>query len=285
MIRSHRALRVGASAAAAMVATVVVIAQSTPAHAVPQWTTVTDTFPTTDQTYAYGNVSCPRPTYELSGGAAIVGDAASKSAVHVAGITLEGTGVSGSGHRHNWDVEPAWSLRVTAICGVVNGWEPVQAAALMTGPDEITKTVSVKCPSNKKVIGAGGANGKPWHMKLLSINPSSNLSSVTVTVTTTVKDDFVAWVKASAICIDPLPTQQLATAYSATNTSNKTVTVTCPDGLTVHGLGGGVTGAGWKAHITRLEPLNASTAVLEASSDVPGPVQGWSAYVHAICAA
>jgi hypothetical protein len=190
--------------------------------------------------------------------------------------------VHGNGQSHDWGYSGAWSLRITAICGVVNGGEVVVADEFL-GYNDVTKTVTVTCSPGKKVIGAGGSNHDAWHMKLVGIEPSADLTSVTVKVAHAGGTNFSSIFHASGVCVSPVRTQMLVTATSETSGLDKTVTVTCPGLSKVHGLGGGVTGGG-QNHITRLEPLSPSTAILEASADPGELVQAWSAHVHAICA-
>jgi hypothetical protein len=44
---------------------------------------------------------------------------------------MTGNGAYGGGQKHDFVDLRSWNLRVTAICGVVNGWEPVAAEFLM----------------------------------------------------------------------------------------------------------------------------------------------------------
>jgi hypothetical protein len=274
--------------AAALVATVAAVGVAAPASAVPQLTIVSATFPATFLWNGNGTVACPAPTVALGGGAGILGNAQAKDYAHVDGITPDFGGIWGGGQNHEPQVSPSpWSVRVTAICGLVNGWEVVQAIGVMVGPEDKIQTATATCPAGKKVIGAGGHDGKAWHFKLIGLDPSPDLTSVTVKSATVVDEEYLSGFKAYAICANPLRVQMLVTATSPTNTMDKLVTVSCPGGLSVHSLGGGVDGAAGYAHITRLELANSSTAVLEASEGPTGSglVQGWSAHVHAICAA
>jgi hypothetical protein len=270
---------------AILIGTVAFVGVAAPASAVPQLVMVTATFAPPNPWHGGDTVPCPASTVALGGGVAIVGDAQAKTYVHVDGFGPNLGGIWGAAQNHEAETSPSpWSVRVTAICGAVNGWETVEAVGVMVGPDETIKTATATCPAGKKVIGAGGHDGKAWNFKLIGVDPSPDLTSVTVKAATVVTGPYVNGFKAYAVCANPQRIQQLVTATSPTNTQNKLITVSCPGNLSVHGLGGGVVGAGGYAHITRLEPVNTTTAVLEASGPPTGLVQGWSAHIHAICA-
>jgi hypothetical protein len=136
------------------------------------------------------------------------------------------------------------------------------------------------------VIGAGGRNeGKP-HTVLDTIHISADLTSVTVEVFGL--DGFPPSAHAYAVCINPVPGQQLVTASSAYTSADKTLSVECPAGTQVHGVAGGMTGAGGQAYIDRLAPhgvgLAVSGADIDVREDADGDAGSWQATVQAVCA-
>ena len=269
-----------------------VVGVASPASAVPLLGTVTvTTAPTTPPDYfRSANAYCPWLTKNVGGGAAIIGDAKAKHSVHIDVLALgwDTSAVQGSAKEHDIDFTGAWSVRVTAICGFVTGLERIQAEQDIPVGD-LTGTATATCPGSKKVIGAGGGTSKNPSFKLTSIDPSADLTSVTVKTISPAPAAFEHHVSAVAMCIDPVPGQQLATATSPTNGSDKTVTVACPAGTQVHGTGGGLTATGGLAHITRLDnwgQVRTNSVTLEAANSGGGSlIAGWTAHVHAICAA
>jgi hypothetical protein len=269
-----------------------VVGVATPALAVPFLGTVTvTTAPTApDDYFRYADAYCPFPTVNLGGGAAVLGDVKAKHGVHI-DVLAPGWDISalqGSAKEHNVGFSGSWSVRVTGICGLPTGWEYVQAQQDIP-PGDLSGSVTATCPRSKKVIGAGGGTGKNPSFKLTSIDPSSDLRSVTVKTMSPGPAAFEHHVSAMAICIDPVPGQQLVTASSATNGQDKAVMVACPAGTKVHGVGGGLTGTGGLAHITRLDnwgQARTNSVILEAANSGGGNlITGWTAHVHAICAA
>jgi hypothetical protein len=268
-----------------------VVGVASPASAVPSLGTVTVTTAPTEpgDYFRYANAYCPVFTRNLGGGVAIIGDVQAKRSVHIDAMLPDwGTAVQGSAKEHDISFPGPWSVRVTAICGYVTGWEPIDATQDIP-PGDLTGTATATCPGSKKVIGAGGGTYKIPSFKLTSIDPSADLTSVTVKTISPAPAAFEHHVSAAAICIDPVPGQQLVTATSPTNIFDKSVSVACPAGTQVHGTGGGLTGAGGRAHITRLDNVGqarTNSVTLEAANSGGGPfVTAWTAHVHAICAA
>ena len=271
---------------------VAVVGVASPASAVPFLGTVTVTTASTTPPdyFRYANAYCPWLTKNLGGGVAVIGDAKAKHSVHIDVMALgwDTLAVQGSAKEHDTGFTGPWSVRVTAICGFVTGWERIDAEQDIP-PGDLTGTATATCPGSKKVIGAGGGTGKNPSFKLTGIDPSADLTSVTVKTISPAPAAFEHHVSAVAICIDPVPGQQLVTATSPTNGSNKSVSVACPAGTQVHGTGGGLTGTGGLAHITRLDnwgQARTNSVTLEAANSGGGSlIAGWTAHVHAICAA
>jgi hypothetical protein len=102
-----------------------------------------------------------------------------------------------------------------------------------------SKTVTASCPAGKKVLGPGGTIDMGLGEVVLDeIVPSADLTSVTVHGLEHGNSSRNWDVTAYAICADPLDYMLLVHDDSPQNTSSpKNVTVECPLGLRVYGLG------------------------------------------------
>jgi len=240
--------------------------------------------------FKWAEAVCPSGTRVLGGGADINGGS---NRVHISSmLPLDGPSgswwVTAMNDVHGYG-EP-WTITAFAICAPdVSGWEIVQADASAAAGATYTAT-EVTCPAGKKVIGAGASvSGGPRYI-LDSIDPVGDLSGVYVEVmgdeTTPLPDS--AWgAHAYAVCIDPLPGQQLVQTNTGWSTAEKTASVACPGGTRVHGSGGGMTGALGQAQLNRIGLHGTGTLGgidIDARPDLTGANSEWAAYVYAICA-
>ena len=122
--------------------------------------------------------------------------------------------------------------------------------------DSYDKTVTVRCPSGKKVIDAGGyienGGGK---VTLDDIFPDPDLNFVNATGLET--DSYGSnWrVHAYATCADSMPGLEWIKAQTATNSdSPKTLTVACSPGKTVLGAGDTITGGDGEVFVDEAVP-------------------------------
>jgi len=102
-----------------------------------------------------------------------------------------------------------------------------------------SKTVTASCPPGQKVFGPGGTIDMGLGEVVLDeIVPSADLTSVTVQGLEHGNSSRNWDVTAYAICADPVDYMLLVSDDSPQNTSSpKNVTVECPLGLRVYGLG------------------------------------------------
>jgi len=229
---------------------------------------------------------CPPGTSVLGGGADISGGA---NSVHMSSM-LPLAGFPDSFYATAMEdprgYSGAWTLTAWAICGSgVTGWQIVQAD-VAAEPGAIYAAAVATCPAGKKVIGVGGAisGGSPYVLD--SVDPGEDLTDAFVEVLgdETTPIDGSAWgAHAYAVCIDPVPGQQLVTATTGWSLANKTTSVTCPAGTRAHGVGGGLRGALGQAHLDRLAPRTTGADV-DARQDATGASSDWRAYAYAICA-
>ena len=273
----------------ALTATVASLLVATPAAAAPTLTTVMVTSPTNIDGFKGVNPACPRGTKLLGGGADILGGGHN---VHIAGINPLPGGefdnsmwvtavVSSSGGAG------PWSLTAWAICGAgVTGYEIVEAkAAAPMGVDYVSATAS--CPAGKKVIGAGGRQQGKAFIVLDGISVDADLSGVTVeSFSDETAHVTVPVAVAYAICVDPLPGQQRVTAATEWTSSDKLLSVGCPAGTRLYGLGGGLTGASGQAYLDGVLPYAGTLtgAQIDAREDHTGFSATWKANVYGICA-
>jgi hypothetical protein len=165
----------------------------------------------------------------------------------------------------------------------VPGLVQVQAASVS---NSVGKSVTVACPAGKLLVNAGGyVTGVVGEVVLDDITPNAGLGSVTVTGYET--DGTAAnWqVHAVASCADPLPGQRLVFNSSPNNSLNKAVTVTCPTGTNVIGLGSQTWGASLGDVIPdRITPNLGLTSVTVSAREDGTVTRNWQLSAYAICA-
>ena len=185
-----------------------------------------------------------------------------------------------------------WRLAAYAICAPPVRGRQIVSSGTIGGSGETDVSAHVTCPAGKKVIGAfGGIGGTSVHFVLDDVMPDFDLSGVGSEIQhdgTPVDFDENGSAFVFAVCVDPLPAQQLAFQASSASTGDKGVSVACPSGTKAHGAGAGLSGALGEAHLDRFAPsgLNGFGGVdVDARQDVDGSSTSWSAWAFAICAA
>ena len=254
-----------------------------PAFAVPNLLQVRVTTASTADGWKGLTATCPRRWTMLGAGADI---ADGGHGIHLAGMNLATGDNFASANVDKLGYAQPWALNSYAICGTQITGYSVEVADTPETPGNTYASATAYCPAGRKVIGAGGrTEGKP-HTVLDTIHVSGDLSSVTVEVFGL--DGFPPSAHAYAVCIRPVPGQQLVTASTGYTSSDKTLSVECPAGTQVHGVAGGITGAGGQAYIDRLAPhgvgLAVSGADIDLREDADGYAETWQATVQAICA-
>lgn len=234
------------------------------------------------------NAVCPAGTAILGGGADIVGGG---HGVQLGGLTPAPAGMPANSmwataNEDALGYAGSWHIAAWAICGSgVTGHEIVHASA--TGPvNSASASVTATCPAGKKVIGAGGRSaGKPSYV-LDTIGVSSGLDSVHAQTyaAESPTPGTAPLAEAYAICVNPVPGQQLVSASSGLNSADKTLSVSCPSGKRLHGTGGGMSGARGQAHLDMLSPNGNGAARIDAREDATGHGGNWKTDVYAICA-
>jgi hypothetical protein len=243
------------------------------------------------------DATCPAGTRILSGGGRVI--ATSDALSHLQILGLEPAWPDDRTERTRVAVRDFWSgpytTRSSAICGEVTGWEKLtnetMVSALLT-----SGSLTLTCPGQKKVVGIGGATIRLNYdltfnsFRLVGLEPAADLASATVTVAAPALNGSFTTLAATVICIDPLPGMVLVSATSNADQNDKTMSVDCPQGTNLRGIGGAITGAP-QGHLTRLDAVNlnavaVNTARIEAIHDatLTAPAADWAVRVDAICA-
>jgi hypothetical protein len=204
------------------------------------------------------------------------------------GVLPDSFAAGGMAHDPTYPIS-RWSITALAICGSgVTGHRIVEVQG-GSNPGGTYANTFAYCPPGTKVIGAGGlAFGRPFILNTIQINQS--LTTVAVTAFRTeyaAGSNEAMTLNAYAVCVDPLPDQQLVRATSGYSSNDKpTLVVACPRGTMVHGTGGLISGGFGEAYIEALLPFGpVSSVYLTAREDTTGYSGQWAADVYAICAA
>jgi hypothetical protein len=275
--------------AAAVIAGVTAVLVATPAAALPGLILVSSATvgPTPGGLY-YAEALCPVGT-QLTGGGARAGD----GSVHLVAATA------------SVDGDPRWragglgnggastSMTAYAICAAgMNGYRTVRAEHLPPAGSS-TAAATATCPGGTRVIGAGGSNaGQPGYV-LDGIWIAPDLTSVYVRTLRGpgASPDTAPYAVATAICVDPVPGQQRVTAATRNSTGTvKSISVSCPGGTRLHGLGGMIGGGGGQVGLQSLTATRTFTRTLTGASVTArvlagaNPPGSWRAEVYGVCA-
>ena len=149
------------------------------------------------------------------------------------------------------------------------------------------KAITVSCPAGKKVLSAA-ADVNPGNGDVLidDVRPSADLQSVTANAVEDETGTAANWtVTALATCAYPPPGLERVTATSPLNSTNKSVTATCPSGKRVLGVGADLNTFVGQVLLDDLRPDSGLTNVtVNALEDQTGNSTNWSATAYAVCA-
>jgi hypothetical protein len=165
--------------------------------------------------------------------------------------------------------------------------DAVYVETLSPADSASTKSVTSSCPAGKQVLGGGGdlISGS-GQVIFDDLTPAADLKSVTVKGAEDETGFPVSWtVQALAICATPPPGLQRVSATSPLNSSNKSVTATCPAGKRVVGTGADINAGNGQVAIDDMTPNAGLTAVtVQALEDQNGQAGPWNVIAYAICA-
>jgi hypothetical protein len=259
------------------------LAVATPAAAVPGLVRVSTTSPSNSAAKT-ANAFCPAGTAVLGGGGAVSGSAG-QVGMDIMLPLVGSPAYSVTGREDETGVAGNWSVTADAVCApkpagltVVTGSTPAKSGK--------ADWLMMSCPAGKQVVGVGGA--------VVGASRSDVILEELIPETTTVKVGGVedgtgfagTWsVHAVAICANPLPGRQRVLNDSPWNSATaKSVSVTCPAGKRVHGLGAEILGGDGEVRLTAVRPVSATTVTAAAGEDEDGHGSTWTVRAYAVCA-
>ena len=162
----------------------------------------------------------------------------------------------------------------------------VERVSANSATDSTTsKSVIVRCPPAKQVVGAGGGvTGGFGQVLVYGIKPTSDLRSVSVSGREDSDGTSNSWsLRAYAIC-GSVPGLELATSAPLT-TASPSVTAPCPAGKRLVGTGGELLGGSGHVVLHRMRPNSSVNSVTVSAHDDSDPTSTpWSVRAYAICA-
>jgi hypothetical protein len=239
--------------------------------------------------YSHVFADCPSD-WEATGGGATVNGGRGQVRIHNITPTI---GRADAAEDEN-GFSGEWFLRAFAVCATpLPGLDDESNLS----PENSTspKSVTVTCPAGTRVVGAGGAgplegevvsDPAEFQVVLDDITPNAALTSVTATAYEDETGFGRDWdVFAYANCAIPPPGLERVVATTPSNSSNKSVTATCPSGKNLLGTGGDITGGLGQVVLGAVEPNAALTSVtVTGLEDETGRAANWSLRSYAICA-
>ncbi|MGI5212883.1 hypothetical protein [Plantactinospora sp. CA-290183] len=175
-------------------------------------------------------------------------------------------------------------VALVAPAGAVPGLVRVVA----TGPSNSAwKTTNANCPTGTTVLGGGGfVTGAAGQVVMDTMLPLVDGSAYSVTGRE--DDTGVAgnWsITTTALCATAPAGLQTVTAFSASDSANKSVTLPCPVGKKVLGVGGELSGGLGQVVVDDLRPnADLGSVTVTGVEDGNGQAANWSITAKAICA-
>ena len=271
-----------------ILAATAVVFVATPAEALPGLVLVRSTSLGTPDRLYFAEAACPAGT-QLTGGGARGSDGTLR--VSVARPSADGNALWWAGALGNGN--PSTTITAYGICATgMSGYQIVTAEHLPP-VGSLMAAATATCPAGKRVIGAGASNaGQPGYV-VEGVRISSDLTSVFARTLRgpTATSDTAPYAVAFAICIDPVPGQQRVMATTATSTGTvKSISVRCPSGTRLHGLGGMVSGGSGRVGLQALYPTTTFTGSPVGTSVTARVLAGtsyqgaWRAEAYGVCA-
>ena len=171
-----------------------------------------------------------------------------------------------------------------------------QAAVVDPGPGPLAvgpldsvspKTQSSTCPAGKVLTSAGGNVATGFGEVVFDdLTPSADLKTSTVKGVEDQNGLAAGWAAVSQpVCAYPLGGMQRVGATSALNSSNKSVTVTCPAGKRVVGGGSDINAGNGQVGVDDFRPSADLTSItVQALEDQDGHSGPWNVTAYAVCA-
>jgi hypothetical protein len=163
----------------------------------------------------------------------------------------------------------------------------LERVAPNTASNSTDKGITATCPAGKKLIGPGvDVTPGAGHVLIDDIRPSADLQSLFVRAREDETGTTANWyLQAFAICASAPPGLERKALTSASNSSNKTVTVNCSAGKNLLGLAGEINSPNGQVLLEDLTPVaGLASATVKAVEDENGNSGNWSLTAYAICA-
>jgi hypothetical protein len=225
--------------------------------------------------------ACPAGKRLLGGGAEIIGGGGQVTLEEDLPIGISPTSAQAKGHEDANGTDGTWSVRAIAICAAA----AERVVAQSPNDSEFFKTVNVACPSGMQVTGAGGdITGGGGQIVIDEITPG-----VAGSFFTAFEDEtgFAGnwFLRVYSICATPLLGDQRVFVSSPTNSSDKSVTATCPTGTRLVGAGGEIAGTLGQVLLEEVVPDPGLTSVrVTGVEDETGTDDTWALFARAVCA-
>jgi hypothetical protein len=263
------------------------LALGPPAEAVPGLTRVSAASVSDSATTKSQAVACPAGTSVLGGGGAIT-NAGGQVLLTRSEPDPAANGYVARGYEDEDGYAGNWQVTVYAICGnapaglqYISNTGPMQSAS-------VGNYTAATCPFPKLTLGGGGrtngGNGEVF--------PHYNLADFEVLIPGDEDANGFAglWsVTATAVCANQLSGQEWVFAVSPVDSSaSKSVTLNCPAGKRIHGVGGNAI-ENWPAWgsvmLNGITPNAALTSVTATAQEVDeGTANNWRVTTYAVCA-
>jgi hypothetical protein len=178
-------------------------------------------------------------------------------------------------------------VRAYAVC---TSPLPGRALRFAASPNDSSspKSATAACPAGTRVVGTGGQVGLTTSNQLVldEVIPNASLTGVTATGIEDETGTGSDWnVEANASCATPPPGLERVVATSPLNSSNKSVTASCPSGKNLLGTGGEIDAGDGQVVLAAIRPDAPLTSVtVTGLEDETGHAGAWSLRSYAICA-
>ena len=277
-----RAILTARVAVASLAAFAALTAVPSPATAVPGLVRVFATTVSDSTASKEALAQCPEGTRVLGGGGTINGGGTN---VHFTRLQPFGnTNQFAAGAMEHGFYTPQWSVTAYAICGA----QPAGLAyvSFSVGGPEAHKDATVDCPAGSTALSYGArVLGSTGHVFIDAFGPKAGLNGAKASATEDEHGDadWTFWV--FAVCANPVPGWEVVWANAPFDSTADVVTVSCPTGKRVHGLGSTIVPGFGEVFHNALTPNAALTAVaVSAIEDSTGAAHDWWTRAYAVCA-
>jgi hypothetical protein len=170
---------------------------------------------------------------------------------------------------------------VPAARAAVPGLQVVSAVSV--GDATSPKTVVATCPIGKRVVGTGVYTDSGERRIVLD-----DLIPTATTVRATGYEDQAGtsahwWIRAFAVCADPLPGYEIVTATSTSTSTSNWTAAACSSGKRTVGSGAAITGGSGQV-VLDASLTTAAGAYAVAYEDGDGTAANWTVTSYVICA-